>query len=234
MATDRGPKRKIAILAAMAAGCVGCTVNYSQPVAPAAAQTLDEKNFDAVWRASLAVLREYRFSVAVEDRRECTITTYPLLGRAFGETWRKDAVTTAEVAESTLQTIYKTATVTVRPADEPNAYVATVTVEVARSDKPSYEVTSTSEAYGLFTSTGSKSRWLTEFGRGEEQEEAQEAQAEKRTAAGGLRMAESQPTTAKTPSATRWRVDLGRDPVLERQMTSQIAAATVRTPGGNP
>jgi CubicO group peptidase (beta-lactamase class C family) len=227
--------RKIAILAAMAAGCVGCTVNYSQPVAPAAAQTLDEKNFDAVWRASLDVLREYRFSVAVEDRREGTIITYPLLGRAYGEFWRKDAVTPSEVAESTLQTIYKTATVTILPAsDEPNAYVASVAVEVARSDKPSYEVTSTSEAYGLFTSTGSKSRWLTEFGRGEEQEEAQEAQAEKRTAAGGLRMAESQPTTAKTPSATRWRVDLGRDPVLERQMTSQIAAALARMPGGNP
>jgi hypothetical protein len=219
--------RKIALVAALAGAWAGCAKNFDKPVAAPPPLTAAQKNFDAVWDASLAVLRDYRFTVAVQNRREGTIASSPLAGRYFTEFWRKDAVTPQDVVESTLQNLYKTATVSIRPVpDRPDEYTASVAVEVARSEKPSPVITSTSEAYGLFTMTGRHSRWLTEFGRGKEEDE----EDVKRSGAVALRPLEETPTTGatgKVPAASM-RAPLGRDPALEREMTAQIAAA-VRT-----
>ena len=213
--------KTIALLAALAGACAGCANNFGQSVAPPLPLTPAQRNFDAVWDASLAVLREYRFTVAVQNRREGTITTAPLAGRYFLEFWRKDAATPSDVLESTLQTLYKTATVSIRPVPgRPDEYAASVTVEVSRSEKPAPVITSTSEAYGLFTMTGRHSRWLTDFGRGREEGEEEE----KTRGAAALRPLEETPTTAKAPAAFP-RAPLGRDPALEREMTSRIAAA---------
>lgn len=213
--------RKIALVAALAGAWAGCANNFDKPVAPPPPLTAAQRNFDAVWSASLAVLRDYRFDVAVQNRREGTIASAPLAGRYLTEFWRKDAVTPADVMESTLQNLYKTATVSIRPVPgSPDEYTASVAVEVSRSEKPAPVITSTSEAYGLFTMTGRRSRWLTDFGRGREEDE----EDAKRPGAAALRPLDETATTGKAPAASL-RAPLGRDPALEREMTSQIAAA---------
>ena len=216
-----------------AAGLLAGCVNFDKPIAPPLDRTDAQRNFDALWNASIAVLKDYRFTPVVEDRREGTIVTGPLVGMQWFEFWRKDAVTPADVAESSLQTIYKRATVTIRPApDSPGAYVAAVTVEVQRSDKPAMVVTNTSEAYGLFTMTGGRSRWVTNFGRGEEveAEDADQDRKGKPTPAAVLRPTGEPAATQKSPAAATWRVPLGRDAALEKQMAARIAAAA----GSNP
>jgi hypothetical protein len=218
--------RKIAILAVLAGAWSGCT-SYNRPVVPPAAQTAPQRNFDAVWYASMKVLRDYHFEVAAESRRDGTIITSPLVGRQALEFWRKDTVTQQELSESTFQTIYKTATVTIRPSgDNPETYVASVAVEVSRSDKPALTVTSTSEAIGMFTMTGERNPWLTDFGRAEN--EGKEEKAEKKSPIQGLRAGEGSVTTKPGPVSERWEVALGRDGPLERQMASEIAFAAAR------
>jgi hypothetical protein len=226
--------RKIAKAALLACLCAGC-VNFDKPVAPEVALAPAERNFEAVWNASLAVLRDYRFTVAVQDRREGMITTSPLVGKQWFEFWRKDAATPADAMESSIQTIYKSVTVTIRPeANEPDRYVAAVKVDLARSDKPAMVVTDTSEAYGLFTMTGTRSRWLTSFGRTaeEEAEETVTGKGRKKAVdpADRLRPTEGAATTQRTPAAA-WRVPIGRDEALERQMATEIAAAAARKLG---
>ncbi len=227
-----GPGRRLigAIAVLVALVPLGCA-EHTQPIVPATPPTAGEQNFQAVWNASLAVLREYGFTVVAESRREGTIATAPLVGRHWFEVWRHDAATPEEVAESTLQTLYKSATVTVRPdPDWPDSYYATVAVEVWRSNKPEMIVTSTSEAYGLFTTNGARARgrWLTDFGRTTEEEELT-AEEEARTAAGALRATDGPvATTRRGPPSASTRVFLGRDGPLEKKMTSDIAAALGR------
>jgi hypothetical protein len=155
-----------------AAGMAGAVLGIScaaKPPALAARATADE-NFNAAWDAALEVLAEYRFEIDRADRRAGVITTFPMVGRHWFEFWRLDAATPADVAEGTLQTIYRQATVTIHlaapggsttrpttlpaPARAPGAaaeYYVTVEVRTSRSDRPAPEVTSTSEAYEMFT-----------------------------------------------------------------------------------
>jgi hypothetical protein len=217
---------KIAILAALAGMWSGCA-NYNKPVAPPPPLTGAQGNFEAVWTASQKVLRDYRFDIATESRRDGTIVTSPLVGKQALEFWRKDAVTASELAENTLQTIYRTATVTIRPSDDnPDTYVASVSVEITRSDKPAVTVTSASEAYGLFTITGERNPWLKDFGRAEN--ETKDARTERKSPIQGLRAGEGQPTTVSGPTSERWKMSLGRDGPLERQIASEIAFAATR------
>ena len=222
--------RKMATVAFLAGLCAGCANNFSQPVAPEAPRTVAQRNFDAVWNASLSVLRDYRFTVAVEDRREGTISTGPLVGQQWFEFWRKDAVTPTSAIEGSVQTIYKTATVTIRPEpNDPDRFVASVKVALARSDKPTRSVTDTSEAYGLFTLTGSGNRWLSNFGRTAEEEAEETVTGRDRRRAGAaaerLRQISETPTTQK---AADWRVPIGTDETLARRLASEIAAAAAR------
>jgi len=201
---------KIAKAAFLACLCAGC-VNYSRPIAQEAPLTPAQRNFEAVWNASVAVLRDYRFTVAVQDRRDGMIATAPLVGKQWFEFWRKDAARLEDVLENSIQTIYKTATVTIRPdPNDPDKYVAAVRVELARSDKGGRVITDTSEAFSLFLPTGTLGAWLTGFGRTAE-EEAEETVTGK---AGRYRV---NPAT--------WRVPIGRDEALERRMAAEIAAA---------
>ena len=131
----------------------GCKVDYTAPATQPRARTAAEKDFEAVWQASRQTLRRYHFELDRQDRRDGVITTEPLTGMHFFEFWRKDAARPADFGESTIQTIYRTATVTIKPV-EPGAgtYKARVDVLLHRSDKPTGHVTSTSEAFSLFSS----------------------------------------------------------------------------------
>ena len=211
-----------AVLAAALAGCL----NYSKPVAPPQELTPAQENFQAVWAGTKQVLGEYGFGLNRTDRRAGIISTRPLLGRHYTEFWRKGVVSATDLAESTIQTIYRTATVNIRPtADQPERYEAVVTIEVSRSNLPTAQVSSTSEAYSLFTMAGGRSAWLTDFGR--TQEEASSA-----TGAGQTDKESTTRRGSPKPADNPWLVELGRDKAMESRIAAEISTAAGKRLGG--
>lgn len=143
-------------LAAWAGGMVlaGCA-NYTQPVGPPQNLTVEQKNFEALWLGSMDVLRANYFVIDRQDRRAGVITTKPLLGKHWFELWRHDAAGWYNMSESSLQTIYRTAEVRIRPAAEnAGTFRATVLVQTSRADRVTRQVTNVSEAYSMFTLPG--------------------------------------------------------------------------------
>ncbi len=136
----------------------GCA-QFTEPASPRRQMTAAEQNFEAVWRASRRVLRKHYFTLDREDRRAGIIVTRPMTGQYAGEFWRRDAATRRDLAEGTIQTLYRQVKVMIRPdpiyADR---FYAMVEVQTYRSDQPNPRVTSTSEALDLFNLPGSRSR----------------------------------------------------------------------------
>lgn len=141
----------VAVVATVLPGCA----QHTQPVGPEPQWTGANRNFRAVWHASIEVLRKYSFRIDRQDRRAGVITTEPLLGKHFFEFWRRDAVTGRDMAESSLQTIYRTVTVTIGPtAPGAATYKPIVEVQTQRSDGGDRGVVSTTDAYDLFVLPG--------------------------------------------------------------------------------
>ena len=163
------------LIGVLLAGTVGCA-NYSRPVVSPQGMTAAERNRDDLWQASLTVLRKYYFTIDRQDRRAGVITTLPMTGKQWFEFWRRDAVTPADAAESSLHTIYRSVTVTIRPsAPGAGTFEPTVHSKILRSDRSQLQMTSTSEAYGLFslpTGEDSKHRalYLLDYGYGPKRE----------------------------------------------------------------
>lgn len=200
-------KTAIAILtAALAVSAGGCGL-HNKPIGPEPTLTPAQRNFDAVWRASLDVLRRYHFPIRRQDRRAGVITTGRITGKQFFEIWRDDAGTAFHVAENTLQTMYRKATVTVwAKQGQPDVYEAGVTIELVRSDMESFQVTSTSEAYTIFAFPGGRGSFVVtdEIKRQPRQpDDADESESH-----------------ATPPKGT---VPLGRDTALEDRIARTIA-----------
>jgi hypothetical protein len=191
---EKTPGAAIRVALVLVAAALGCA-RHTEPVVAPEQMRVGEPAFAATWEATKDVLRDYRFELDRQDRRAGVITTDPLLGRHGPEFWRKDAATQRDVCEGTLQTVYRTATVEIIGGSD--GYEPVVRVEVARSDRRTPQVSSTSEAFSLFRLPGGgeeRSRYLMGY------EEAEEAPA------GGL-----------TP--------LGRDETLEQQLAADIRRA---------
>ena len=201
---------KGAILAAAVVGAllVGCGAGQVSAVRLA---VTGDPQFDALWDAATAALGEYRFQIDRQDRRAGVITTFPLVGRHWFEFWRKDAATPRDVLEGTLHTVTRTAKVTIRKAaggrGAVGKYAVAVEVRTRRSTLPTYQVTSTADAYDLFLGRGDVARTYAadvtrRRGRGAGKEE-----------------------------------DLGRDAALEkalRQRIVELAQKALATPTATP
>ena len=143
--------RHAAILVLLTA--VGGCANYTQPRAAPGPQTQAQRNFDAVWRGSIEVLRRYHFSLDRQDRRAGIITTHPMLARHWFEFWRSDAANAFDLAEGTLQTVMRRAVVRVAPGKAEGTYQPIVVVEVTRPDRQGLEIVAAGEAYDKFLDT---------------------------------------------------------------------------------
>jgi hypothetical protein len=119
---------RFAALVTLALGIAGCI--GKEPANPAATQpatAVDEQlaqveywfsqpgtvsveagDFDALWEAAERTARDWFFQIDRRDRRSGVLSTRPLISRQFFEPWRKDAVTAADLAESSLATIRRT------------------------------------------------------------------------------------------------------------------------------
>lgn len=144
-----GPRRLIRFLLA-AALCCGCTAR--SPIGwPDRQMTSLERQFEAAWIATQLVLRDYGFTLDRVDRRATLITTEPLAGRHFFEVWRKDTVSTDDLAESSLHKIYRSVEVRIAPSQEkPGTYRPQVKVVVGRAVAGPKRTITTADAYGMF------------------------------------------------------------------------------------
>ncbi len=143
----------------------GCG-SHTEPIGPAPEQTSGQKAFAEVWNAATDTLDRYGFEIAYQDRRTGVIRTRPITGKHWFEFWRKDAASDFARKESTLQTIYRSAEVRIVPSDqEKDEFDVRVVAKAVRSSRPVIQVTSTSEAFDLF-SYGNRMRtdWRSEDG----------------------------------------------------------------------
>ena len=133
----------------------GCA-QHTAPVGPVRQLSAEQKDFEAVWLASLKVLREYYFPIDHQDRRAGMILSEPIIGRAMAEFWRGDAATMTDLAESSIQTIYRQAAVTI--SEKPpgsGTFSAAVEVQAYRSNREAVRLTSASDAFAMFQRAGS-------------------------------------------------------------------------------
>jgi hypothetical protein len=152
------------LVAAVAAGLVGCAT-HTEPVVDLSAQTEAERNFETVWDASLDTLREWGWEIAFTDRRAGRIVTQPMTGKQVWEFWREDAATWSGAMESSLQTIYRQATVTVRAVEDSEQFAVTAYVTETRSNRPHAQLNVPSEAAVLYFGGGASPARMLDRGR---------------------------------------------------------------------
>jgi hypothetical protein len=145
-------------LCSSAAWLSGCGT-HTHPQALPRPATAPDRSFQAHWDASTHVLTAYGFEIDYRDRRSGVIATRPMVGQHLTEFWRRDAATASALLEGSLQKVYRTANVRVRQADDdPDRFDVAVEVRLARSDRPTPQITSTSEAFAMFRASSSALR----------------------------------------------------------------------------
>ncbi|NLF30171.1 MAG: hypothetical protein GX591_04695 [Planctomycetes bacterium] len=130
------------------AALAGCAPT-PPPAAPQPRIAATAEDYQTLIDAVERTLQDYFFTIDLIDRREGLIETLPLTGMGWGEPWRRDAATQWDLAESTLQTIYRQVQVRIVP-DAGDAYSLRVRVAVSRASRPGPRITNVSQAYGLF------------------------------------------------------------------------------------
>jgi len=168
-------------LAMLLAG--GCA-RHATPIATRAQLSPAEKDFEALWQASLHTLQRYRFVIDRTDRRAGVIETFPMTAQQWFEFWRKDAVTCYDLAEGSLQGVTRRARVRIAPEQPataaapttqpapPRGYRLSVEVVVAREGEE-ISITETIDGYNMFILPGreeSARHHLQELGRIPEEE----------------------------------------------------------------
>jgi hypothetical protein len=149
-----------ALLISVLLPLAGCS-NYTQPIVSQEPLTPKKRNFETLWQAGLEMLRDYDFDAdplrgGMQDRRMGVIRSAPTVGKHWFEFWRKDAASGFDLAEGTLQTIYRQVTIRVTEAS-PNStrYVAQVEVQTFRSDRAQrWEPHNSLTVYGMFQMPG--------------------------------------------------------------------------------
>jgi len=131
-------RRHLIIAAMLAAVWVsgGCPPTNTKPIIDTRPTTEAGRQFEARWRASLKVLRSYRFKIDLQDRRRGLIRTEPMMARYLFEFWRPDAASMYDLAEGTMHTVYVIASVNVTRVDpDGDAYDLEVVVHRVRSNQ---------------------------------------------------------------------------------------------------
>ncbi|MDD4890139.1 MAG: hypothetical protein PHU85_09430 [Phycisphaerae bacterium] len=109
-------RMNLALLAA-AIALAGC--QQSPPALPTGAASnpiLVDAEFQPLFAAARAALREHRFTIAREDPRLGEIVTEPLTGQQMWEVWRADAAGLYNQLEGSMHTILRTLDVRIYPA----------------------------------------------------------------------------------------------------------------------
>ncbi len=108
--------------------------------------TIAGRNFQTLWDAARTTLKDYRFPLYRQDRRDGVLTTRAVASsHLLEQLWRKDAATMFHLQENTFHTIYRAARVRIRRIAGTDEFDFTVEVAMARSDAERQVPTASSE-----------------------------------------------------------------------------------------
>lgn len=124
---------------------IGCAAKH-QPQLDAV--RANATSFDQVWEACLDSLGDHSFQVDRRDRRFGLIVSQPEIGKQFFEFWRKDAVSSNDVLNSSLHTIRRTVTIRITK-QSPTQFQVDVEAQAQRISSPGSQLNSTAEAIEL-------------------------------------------------------------------------------------
>lgn len=203
------------ILAGLLTG-VGACVRHTEPLRPRGPMTPAERNFDNLWQASQYVLKKYQFALDIQDRRTGLISTEPMLGKQFFEFWRHDSTTRRDTSESTLQTIYRTAFVTIsRKAMDQQSYKPTVVVTIDRSNIGRTSIVAISDVYRM------------QFGQRVVKREREDREERARRVLETMLKEATRTGQKERPILAEGLTPLGRDEKLEKKIHDEIVDAAI-------
>lgn len=139
--------RRAVIAIALGLAAPGCQkpIQPDQPTASALEQSDD---IDALWNASLNVLRKVEFRPDRQDRSLGIITTLPTTSAQWFEPWRQDVATPYDLLESSIATVQRKATVRFIKS---GGWSIEVQVDVYRLSETETQVTSASSVLHGFS-----------------------------------------------------------------------------------
>ena len=138
------------ILLLVSLAILGCqstqSCNQAEPLPQSLVIASDQ--MDIAWDETLEVLSEHYFTPDRQDRREGVIVTFPSLSKQWFEFWRDDAQGCYNVAESSINSIRRIATITF--AAEGKNVVISAKVAVQRKNQPQRQITTSSGSFQVF------------------------------------------------------------------------------------
>ena len=148
----------VAAICVVLVGCASPSQRSTSPTtSPTMAQapaenTITAGNFDRLWRACADDARDRQFVIDRQDYRNGVLTTEPLVSAQFFEPWRRDAITSDAVAESSLATIRRTIRFTFTRHDD-GTFSAVPHVVVERYSSAERRITSAMHYRSAFRRT---------------------------------------------------------------------------------
>ncbi len=94
-----------------------CTVGCPPPAVRPSMFTFSPEQRDQVWEKAVAVLHQRHFQIARESKLEGIIESHFLAGSGVLEPWHSDSRGTAQRLESTLQSVRRRASISIKPAE---------------------------------------------------------------------------------------------------------------------
>jgi hypothetical protein len=148
------------------AGCAGkgeeraSASSTTRPTTAAIASenTVTSRSFQQLWDACADEARDRLFTIDRRDYRGGVLTTEPMVSAQFFEPWRRDALTSDAVAESSLATIRRTIRFTFTKRDD-DTYSVVPSVLVERYSAAERRLTSAQAyrtAFRKTTATGTR------------------------------------------------------------------------------
>jgi hypothetical protein len=97
---------------------------------------VNSNNEDAVWERTVAVIHEFHFGIARENRQSRVIETDYFVGSGVLEPWHSDSVGTGNRLESTFQSIRRKVLVNILPDNQSQGYLVSVEAFKELEDLP--------------------------------------------------------------------------------------------------
>lgn len=153
------------LLVIMVTGCVHTTAIKDAPNP----LEIDVTEYERMFNATIAVLREEGFGVQVKDYRMGTIVSLPAISPSLFEFWRIENSVQGNRLQGTLNKQRRTITINILPAEgEPagnaQTYDMAVQVVIEQEQNPQRQLTSSTSGYSVFASYSQNPSELTERG----------------------------------------------------------------------
>jgi hypothetical protein len=134
----------------------GCAAQTAIKDAPNPLE-IDVTEYDRMFEATIAVLREQGMGVQVKDYRMGTIVSQPALSPSAMEVWRIENSVAGNRMEATLNKQRRIISVNLtpapgEPADNPQTYHMAVQVVIEQEQNPRHQLTGSTSGYRLISS----------------------------------------------------------------------------------